>query len=141
MPASLKAQAYLAAFQEDMQPHFHLVPQAEYQDRTFPLYAVLQIEETSTLLFRNGKSAISYEFCYFDACDTFDAAQLAYYCGILEDMAARYIWKIRLCFLTSGYWKQSRNTKWNFAFGITEKSCILISWIQKAKIRIKRKRI
>lgn len=25
--------------------------------------------------------------------------------------------------------------------GITEKSCILISWIQKAKIRIKRKRI
>ena len=91
MPTSLKAQAYLAAFQEDMQPHFHLVPQAEYQDRTFPLYAVLQIEETSTLLFRNGKSAISYEFCYFDACDTFDAAQLAYYCGILEDMAARYV--------------------------------------------------
>ena len=42
MPTSLKAQAYLAAFQEDMQPHFHLVPQAEYQDRTFPLYAVLQ---------------------------------------------------------------------------------------------------
>ena len=32
------------------------------------------------------------------------------------------IWKIRLCFLTSGYWKQSRNTKWNFAFGITEKA-------------------
>ena len=91
MPTSLKAQAYLAAFQEDMQPHFHLVPQAEYQDRTFPLYAVLQIEETSTLLFRNGKSASSYEFCYFDACNTFDAAQLAYYCGILEDMAARYV--------------------------------------------------
>ena len=30
--------------------------------------------------------------------------------------------EIRLCFLTSGYWKQSRNTKWNFAFGITEKA-------------------
>lgn len=91
MDLSTQASVYLEAFQDDMRRNFHLIPNAEYGDRRFPLYGVMQIEETATLLQRNGKSAISYEFCYFDVCDQLDADAVAYYCGILEDMAARYV--------------------------------------------------
>lgn len=91
MDLSTQASAYLEAFQEDMNRHFHLIPNAEYHDRHFPLYAVMQIEETATLLQRNGKSAMSYEFCYFDVCDQLDSKAVEYYCGILEDMASCYV--------------------------------------------------
>ena len=86
-----QATSYLDAFQEDMHRNFHLVSNAEYGDRHFPLYGVLQIEETATLLQRNGKSAISYEFCYFDVCEQLDAAALEAYWQVIEDMAARYV--------------------------------------------------
>lgn len=86
-----QAAIYLDAFQDDMRQNFHLISNAEYGDRRFPLYGVLQIEETATLLQRNGKSAISYEFCYFDVCEQLDAAALDDYWNVIEDMSVRYV--------------------------------------------------
>ena len=85
------AERYLDAFRADMQRDFHLIQNAEYGDRRFPLYALLEIEETATLLMKNGKSVLSYEFCYFDICKHLDADAVQAYCGVLDDMAARYV--------------------------------------------------
>lgn len=85
------AARYLDAFQADMKRDFHLIQNAEYADRRFPLYASLEMEENATLLMKNGKSVFSYEFCYFDVCEQLDDAAIDDYCGILDDMAAKYV--------------------------------------------------
>lgn len=85
------AASYLDAFQSDMKQNFHLIQNAEYHDRRFPLYAILELEETATLISKNGKSVWSYEFCYFDACEHLDEDAVRYYCNVLDDMAANYV--------------------------------------------------
>ncbi len=88
--------AYLDAFQADMKRDFHLTVNAEYEDRRFPLYAAYVVEDTTTLLMKDGKSVYSYEFCYFDTCEQLDDAALDDYCAVIEAMAARYVpWKER----------------------------------------------
>lgn len=82
---------YLTAFQADMQRDFHLIPNAEYNNRRFPLYAIYENEDTTTLIMKGGKSVRSYEFCYFDCCELLDADALQGYCAVLDDMAARYV--------------------------------------------------
>lgn len=85
------ATRYLDAFQADMKRDFRLIPNAEYADRRFPLYAMLELEETATLLRKNGKSVFSYEFCYFDVCEHLNEDTVSYYCSVLDDMAAKYV--------------------------------------------------
>lgn len=85
------AARYLDAFQADMKRDFRLIPNAEYADRRFPLYAMLEIEENATLLMKNGKSVFSYEFCYFDVCEHLDEDAVRYYCGVLNDIAESYV--------------------------------------------------
>lgn len=86
-----RAAEYLDAFQTDMKRDFHLIPNAEYGDRRFPLYGVFELEETSTVISKKGKSVFSYEFCYFDTCEHLDEDSVLHYCAILDDMAARYV--------------------------------------------------
>ena len=86
-----RAAHYLDAFQADMKRDFHLVCNAEYGARRFPLFASYFCEDTSTLIFKNGKSVCSYEFCYFDVCEQLDEAAVRDYCAVLDDMAARYV--------------------------------------------------
>ena len=86
-----RAAHYLDAFQADMKRDFHLVCYAEYGDSRFPLFASYFCEDTSTLIFKNGKSVCSYEFCYFDVCEQLDEAAVRDYCAVLDDMAARYV--------------------------------------------------
>lgn len=86
-----RAADFLDAFQADMQRDFHLIPNAEYGDRRFPLYALYENEDTTSLIMKGGKSVRSYEFCYFDTCEQLDEAAVQSYCAVLDDMAARYV--------------------------------------------------
>ena len=90
MPTSLNAQAYLC-LPRGYAAAFSSGTSGRISGQNVSTICCLADRRNIYLLFRNGKSAISYEFCYFDVCDTFDAAQLTYYCNILEDMAARYV--------------------------------------------------
>lgn len=91
MAFSTCAQAYLTVFREDMKQHFRIIENAEYQDRRFPLYAIYQHEDRSTLISKNGKSVCSYEFCYFDCCEQLTDAALEEYCAVIEEMSDRYV--------------------------------------------------
>ncbi len=86
-----RAAAYLDAFQADMKRDFHLIPNAEFGGRRFPLYGIFEFEDNSTLILRNGKCVRSYEFCYFDACEQLDEEALRDYCAVLDHMAAHYV--------------------------------------------------
>lgn len=86
-----RATDFLHAFQADMKQDFHLVSNAEYGDRRFPLYAAYDYEDTNTLIIKGGKNVHSYEFCYFDTCEQLDEAAISFYCAVLDDMAARYV--------------------------------------------------
>ncbi len=85
------AAQYLNAFESDMKRDFHLIPNADFGGRRFPLFASYVHEDTSTLIMKNGKSVRSYEFCYFDVCECLNESVVGEYCAVLDNMAAQYV--------------------------------------------------